>query len=376
MIKEKIMTDADEVRTLEVRKDNWAQTRIVRAPLDTDLDTNEVLFRIDRLALTANNISYASSGDALAYWEFFPTEDGWGRIPAMGWADVIVSKHPDVQVGERVWGFFPYATHVKITAGKVDSVGFKDVSEHRANHSPIYVQFDRASTFPVYEQAREDQDILLRGLFATSWLVEDFIETNNLFGAQDCLITSASSKTSIALAHAIKQRGKLVSLGITSPSKVAFCESLGCYDRVITYEEITNLDANRPAVMVDMAGSAKVIATVHRHLMDNMVYSCRIGATHHDQMGSTKGLPGAKPQFFFAPTHMQQRSKEMGRKEYSALLLSAYAKFRTFCDDWMTVNRTYGENSVTDIYQLVLKGQADPTIGQIVSLWQESSSGD
>ena len=365
------MIDVDEIRTLEVRKDDWAQTRIVSVPLDTDLDSHEVLFRVDRLALTANNISYASSGDALAYWEFFPAQEGWGRIPAMGWAEVIASRHPDILVGERVWGFFPYATHVKITAGKVDSIGFKDVSEHRVNHSPIYVQFDRASAFTIYEHAREDQDILLRGLFATSWLVEDFIDTNNSFGAQDCLITSASSKTSIALAHAIKQRGKLVSLGITSPNKVAFCESLGCYDQVITYEDINHLDANRPAVMVDMAGSAKVIATLHRHFMDNMVYSCRIGATHYDQMGSSKGLPGAKPEFFFAPTHMQQRSKQLGAKEYNALLLTAYAQFRCFCDSWMTINRTYGENSVTDIYQLVLKGQADPAIGQVVSLWRQ-----
>ena len=51
-------------KTLEVRKDNWAQTRVTCSPLETDLADNEVLFRIDRMALTSNNISYASSGDA------------------------------------------------------------------------------------------------------------------------------------------------------------------------------------------------------------------------------------------------------------------------------------------------------------------------
>lgn len=363
--------DNHEVRTLEVRKDNWAETRITYAPLETTLNDNEVLFKVDRLALTANNISYASSGDALAYWEFFPAQEGWGRIPGMGWAEVVSSKHPDVQEGERVWGFFPYASHHKITAGKADIIGFKDVSKHRINHAPVYVQFDRASSFMVYEQLREDQDILLRGLYATSWLVEDFLETNGLFGAQDCLITSASSKTSIALAHAIKQRGKLTSLGITSQSNVAFCEGIGCYDQVITYDQVNALNANRTAVMVDMAGSAKVISSVHQHFKDNLVYSCRIGATHYDQLGSVKGLPGARPEFFFAPVHMKQRSQQLGVREYGALLLTDYAQFRKFCDSWLTINRSYGEKSVTEIYQQVLKGQADPTIGQIVSLWQE-----
>ena len=52
--------------------------------------------------------------------------------------------------------------------------------------------------------------------------------------------------------------------------------------------------------MVDMAGSASVIA-LFIIILKNMNYSCLVGATHHDQVGSVKGLPGAKPEFFFAP---------------------------------------------------------------------------
>ena len=90
------------VNTLEVRKDNWGDTRIKSETLDSHLEENEVLLQVDRLALTSNNISYASTGDSLDYWGFFLTDEGWGRIPAMGWAEVIASQHPDIKVGERV----------------------------------------------------------------------------------------------------------------------------------------------------------------------------------------------------------------------------------------------------------------------------------
>ena len=85
--------------TFEVRKDDWQETRIFTESLEAELGENEVLFRVDRLALTANNISYAATGDSLGYWGFFPAEEGWGRIPAMGWGEVLASAHPDIVVG-------------------------------------------------------------------------------------------------------------------------------------------------------------------------------------------------------------------------------------------------------------------------------------
>lgn len=355
-------------RTLEVRKDNWGDTRVVEAAADTALAEGEVLLQVDRLALTANNISYASAGDALGYWQFFPAEAGWGRIPAMGWADVVASRHPDVAVGERVWGFFPFATHLKILAGKTSAQSFSDVSPHRDGLAPVYAQFDRASANPIYEEAREDQDSLLRGLFMTSWLVEDFLQVNDFFGATSCLITSASSKTSIALAYCVQQRGTLQSVAITSAGNVAFCESLGCYDKVVTYDQVAGLDAAEAVVLVDMAGSAAVLSDLHHHYADNMKHSCRIGATHLDGFGPVDGLPGARPEFFFAPGHLQSRSKELGPAEFMLRLGSAYVGFRQFCDGWLRIERSSGVKTVTAVYQQVLAGKADPAIGQIISL--------
>ena len=367
------MTAEINISTLEVQKNNWSETRVREETLHRELVENEVLFRVIRLALTANNISYAATGDSLGYWGFFPAEDAWGRIPAMGWGEVIASAHPGVSAGERAWGWFPYSTHLKIQAGNASASNFADISAHRAEYAPVYAQFDRASANPIYEESREDQDSLLRGLFTTSWLVEDFLQVNGFYGAEACLITSASSKTSIALGHSVHTRGELAGIGITSPGNVAFCESLGCYEKVVTYENVAGLESTRPVVMVDMAGSAKVISDLHHHFGDNMKHSCRIGATHYGEAGPVNGLPGARPEFFFAPSHVKSRSAELGAKIFMARLGAAYVGFRDFSDTWLKVERSYGPKAATRVYQAVLAGKTDPACGQIVSMWPQNS---
>jgi hypothetical protein len=233
----------------------------------------------------------------------------------------------------------------------------------------VYARFDRASANPVYEAAREDQDCLLRGLFMTSWLVEDFMHVNDSFGAAACLVTSASSKTSIALAHCLSKRGEMASIGITSPGNVAFCESLGYYDRVLTYDAVESLDASQPAVIVDMAGSAAVLSALHHHYRDNLKHSCQIGATHYEEMGAVDNLPGAKPEFFFAPSHIQSRSAELGAATLMQALGADYAQFRAGSDNWLALEHSYGVDAVEETYQSVLAGQSDAKSGQIVSMW-------
>lgn len=363
------MSDAQQCTTLEVGKENWSDSRIVHEPVPSDLAADEVLLRVNRFALTANNISYCLSGETLGYWGFFPAAEGWGRIPVMGYADVVSSQHADIAVGERVWGWFPMSTHLKIKAGKVHPNQFADVSSHRAEYAPIYAQFSRTSANPIYDVEREDQDSLLRGLFLTSWLCEDFVHDNEHFGGDHYVITSASSKTSIALAFAVSQRGSAQAVGLTSKGNVAFCEALGCYDRVLSYDDIDQLDASRGAVLVDMAGNADVVARVHNHYGDNLRFSSKIGATHHEDLGSTDNLPGAVPEFFFAPAQAQKRTGDWGPGEIEKRMGASFVAFREFCDSWLTVQRYFGEDGATSTYQRVLQGQVAPSEGCIVSLW-------
>ena len=357
---------ADEGLAFEVAKSDWKQTRFVEAAVPA-LAPGQVLFRVDRFALTANNISYALSGDMLGYWRFFPCEAGWGRIPVMGFADVIRSTHPAVKEGTRCFGFYPMARHLVIQPGAVSPAQIVDAAPHRAGLAPVYAQYLPTAGDPVYAEKREDQILLMRGLFMTSFLADDFLADQDYRGARSVLISSASSKTSIALAFQVKQSGRARAIGLTSARNAAFVRALGFYDRVILYDEIASL-AVEPAVFVDMAGDGAVTAAVHRHFGDALRYDCTIGATHWSAARSDAGLPGPKPEFFFAPAQIVKRSKDWGAQVLSERLAAAWTKFCDASDAWLHVVRSSGREALERVYQDTLAGRTDPADGQIVSL--------
>ena len=393
-----LTSQTQQALVFQVAKNDLSQTRVVELNIELPLAENEVLLKVSKFALTANNISYGITGDALGYWQFFPVNNSpldtasnsitskantvqhtqWGRLPVMGFADVVSSNNKDINVGERVWGFMPMATHFKIIGGKVNPTGFSDLNPCREGLSPVYARFDRVSANPFYQQKNEDYDILLRGLFTTSWLVDDFMFDNQYFDATQYLVTSASSKTSIALAFAIKQRGQRSAIGITSEANVSFVKSLGCYDHVISYNDITTLDANVSSILVDMAGGKKTLAAIHHHFNQQLRYSCRIGATHHGDIDLTDTqsdglLPGATPTFFFAPTQLKKRSLEWGVGETMKQMNQSLLNYIEFCRSNITLSHTHNLHHVNDIYQQVLTGTADAAVGQIISLDTSSS---
>ncbi len=357
---------ADTGLVLEVKKSDWKQTRFVEAPLP-ELAPGQVLFRVDRFALTANNVSYALAGDLLGYWRFFPCEEGWGRIPVMGFADVIRSSHPEVTEGTRCFGFYPMARHLVIHPGSISPAQIVDEAPHRAGLAPPYAQYLPTTGDAVYAETREDRILLMRGLFMTSFLAEDFLAEQDYRGARSLLISSASSKTGLALAYQVRQRGRVRTIGLTSPRNAKFVNELGFYDQVVLYHEIASL-AKEPAVLVDMAGDGAVTGAVHRHFGDQLRYDCAIGATHWSAERTGDGLPGPKPEFFFAPAQIVKRGKEWGPKRLSQRIAAAWTKFCDASDAWLRVRRGSGREAVERAYRDVLAGRAHPADGHILSL--------
>jgi hypothetical protein len=97
---------------LELDRSDLTTTHLHESPT-APLAEGQVRVRVDCLAVTANTVTYALAGDLLRYWAFFPTDDDrWGRVPAMGWADVVESTVPGVAGGMRVFGWFPLADEV------------------------------------------------------------------------------------------------------------------------------------------------------------------------------------------------------------------------------------------------------------------------
>lgn len=361
------MPDASMVTQFQIDPVDLHRTRIVEIARPA-LAPGQVRFRVDAFALTANNITYVRSSGLLGYLDFFPVADAgpWRLIPVMGHGEIIESAHPDIEAGGRYFGFFPMASEHVLTA-EPRGMGVRDAGEHRVRHAATYRQFDDVRRNPQYDPAREDAVALLRGLFVTSFLVEDFLFDNANFGATDVLVTSASSKTSIALGHSLRKRGTRA-IGLTSARHVDAVRALGCYDDVIGYDDITLLDAATPSVVVDMAGDGAILARIHGHFGDNLKFSSAVGITHHEAPARTDELPDPRPKFFFAPSQIEKRAQEWGGSEFATRLGAAFADFADFASGWLSVTHSRGAAAAQQAYLEVLEGRSAPTTGHIVSL--------
>jgi hypothetical protein len=352
----------------EVRRDDWRQHRFVETPLAPDLAPGRVRLRVDRFALTSNNVTYALAGDLLGYWSFFPAEAGWGRVPAMGYADVVASRHPQVREGERVFGFFPMGSHLEVEADDAGGAHFLDAAAHRSATALAYRQLLRAARDPLYHPEHEDAILLLRGLFLTSFLVDDFLAAAGDFGARAFVLSSASSKTAIALAHRLARRRAGQVVGLTSARNRDFVASLGDYDRTALYDEIETLPADAPAVFVDHAGDGGVVDRVHRRFGERLVHSCIVGATHWNAKPRPERLPGAPPTFFFAPAQIERRTREWGPAGFQERLGAAWTDFRAASARWLRVVRGSGPEAVARTWDALVAGRTEPAEGHVLSL--------
>lgn len=351
-----------------VRKDALHETRIAPAG-DVALASGQVLAAIDRFAFTANNVTYAVFGDMMQYWQFYPGPEGWGRIPVWGFADIARSEHPDVRVGERLFGYWPMSTFTVLEPTRVTPLGFLDGTAHRQHLHAIYNTYTRTAADPAYDPAHEDAQMLLRVLFMTAFLIDDFLGDNAFFGATSVVVASASSKTGLALAHCLHthRRGQIAVVGLTSPRNRAFVEGLGCYDRVLAYDEIARLDAGTPTAFVDMAGDGAVVRAVHEHFGDALRYSCIVGGTHWDKVEMGQTLPGVAPALFFAPDQVAKRTREWGADGLQARISGAWRAFLPAAERWIRPVHGAGPDAITRVYQEVLAGRARPDEGHVLS---------
>jgi hypothetical protein len=369
-------------QVLEVRRASFGETRLqTLAP--RELADGQIRLRIDSFAVTANNISYAGTGDLLGYWDFFPAADDpqtWGRVPAMGWAEIVESKVADLPVGGRYYGWFPMASSVVFTASATDD-GFRDDGAHRQAHAPIYRAYLSTAVDPWYDASPdgEDRHAVLRVLFLTGFLADEYFADcggaggDSYFGADQVIVLSASSKTAIGFAQRAAKRDGLEVVGLTSAGNVEFVRSLGFYDLVVAYDAIAEIRAV-DSVVIDMAGNPTVLSAVHGHLGDHIRYSMMVGKSHHDAVApaGAAGLPGPAPQFFFAPMDVERRIAAWGPEQYWASTTAAIAEFIDGSRSWMTIEHRDGApdgpDGVVSAWADIYGGNIAPDVGIVTSL--------
>ncbi len=227
-----------------------------------------------------------------------------------------------------------------------------------------------------YGAGQESLIALLRPLFITSFLIDDFLADNGFFGARTVVIASASSKTAYGLAFCLARRrgvaGAPATIGLTSPRNEAFVRSLGCYDDVVVYGDVAKMAADDTAVYVDMSGDAALRAAVHGRWNDRLVYSCSVGGTHWQALGGGKGLPGPRPVLFFAPAQAKKRLADWGALGLQERLAAAWSLFIERATDarrpWLRVVSGQGRDAVLAAYEALIDGRVPAEEGWILGL--------
>jgi hypothetical protein len=329
---------------IEVRRGDLSTTRTTRATLP-ELEDGDVLLRVEEFALTANTITYARLGDELGYWRVFPSPGtGWGRIPAWGTAEVIASAHPDIAIGRRLFGYVPMGSHLVLRPSRVGEPGLTEGSAHRATLSAAYNNYQ-------WLEPGEEPSLraVLLPVFALSFLLDAFVAEQ--FTGHAIVVSSASSKAALGLAHRLAKRGVPIT-GLTSTANAAFTRSLNIYQDVLAYQDIPALP-RESTVFLDVAGNPEVGRAVRARLGDHLAHWTRAGFTH----GSA--TPSGDT-WFFVPDELRSRVRAWGGAEYTRRFGAALAEFTEWAATWLKLAHVDGPEAVTDAYRRLLDGHVDP----------------
>ncbi len=341
---------------LLVRHGDLATCKVVAGePRRDDLREGEAQLLVERLALTTNNITYAVYGDQLGYWRLFPAPEGWGRIPAWGYARVIGSRTAEIPEGARFFGVVPIGRHLTVRP-VAQPLGFMDGSPHRAELSPVY------NVYRPVEGQGDDAELIMRPLYGTAVVLDLMLAERGLDEVGTVVLTSASSKTAYGLAHLLRGR-PVQTVGLTAAPRRAWVEELGVYDEVLPYDEVHGLRASGDAVLIDFAGDQALVLAVHERLAGALTRSILVGFTHSRQESREPPPPGPELEFFFAPDEIVRHGREFGPR-----YAEAWRDFAPVAKRALHVERVSDGEELMRVYRELLDGSADPAAGYVVSL--------
>src|SRR5262245_20121139 len=138
-----------------VKRDDLRETRVAESETP-EIGPGQALLRVDTFGLTANNITYAVFGETMSYWDFFPAEDGWGRVPMWGFAEVEASETEGVEAGTRLFGYLPPSSHLIVVPVATEEGGIVDGSPHREALPSAYHRYLATGSDPFYRGDTEE----------------------------------------------------------------------------------------------------------------------------------------------------------------------------------------------------------------------------
>jgi hypothetical protein len=245
--------------------------------------------------------------------------------------------------------------------------------------------------------------MLYRPLFWTAYWCEDWLFSSKYRGANQILITSASSKTAFCLAYLIGKRVIRDGLpgfsivGLTSKRNLAFTKGLSLYDEVLDYDSFISASApfctqgTQKWLYLDVAGNESINVRVFSYFGSRLVASIALGLTSlspsSPDTSSTKWLanmftvndskssPTTLEQFFM-PEWLAIRRHQLPMVQIIGPQRQAWKELLTDCRDWVRMDHIFGSEEVKAAYENIAKGGLGPDKGLIWSLWRKGVGTD
>lgn len=354
------------VRSLLVDRSDLRVTRVDERP-PAPLEDGEALVRIDRVAITSNNVTYAAIADVIPYFEFFPSGvEGFGLLPVWGFGEVVASASDDLAEGERLFGIWPSSTHVVVRPVRRGPGLVVDDSTHRRPLPAFYRNYTPAAEDPTYAPDLEDMMCVFRPLFTTAFSIDDWLESQQFMGARRVLLSSASSKTAWATANRLSARTELQVVGLTSDSNVGFVERLGVFDQAVAYGDVAGLDDAAATVFVDFAGSADVRRAVRQAIGSRLVLDLGVGLSHWSEFSVAPAWSDPPVTTYFAPSVVRERMEEVGADAYMAMYAEAWAGFVPAAEDPLSFEEHHGIAAMRDRFADAVAGMVPPDRGVVI----------
>ena len=369
------------MKQFQVNKKELSKYRVVQSE-DLPLTQAGVTFEVERFAFTANNLTYFMMGDKLGYWQFFPpinshstknnNEENWGVIPVWGIGKVTASSVEGVDIGSRYFGYFPPATHLHMDSVTFAQNNLIDTSAHRRPlpqgynlYRPLDSHADEMQTH------RESLQMLLWPLYITSYCLWDLIDQCNMPKPKQVILLSASSKTSLGFAYALRKDDYHV-VGVTSGKSQKFVEGLDVYHQVVCYDNLDDI-ASKSSIVVDMSGNNKIKLRLKNRLGDDLMRYVQVGLTHwqdakaDEASSNTLETSDKEDEFFFAPAHIQTRMAELGASVFHARSGAFVKEAMMWTASWLTVKNQRSIDSLASDFESICNGLVPASEGLVYS---------
>ncbi|KNC97286.1 uncharacterized protein SPPG_07215 [Spizellomyces punctatus DAOM BR117] len=347
---------------------------LVRTKQLPDLTDNDLLVRIDRFGLSANNITYSMLGRSYQYFDFFPTEDAkYGKPPVWASATIVDSRHHQFKAGDRIYGYFPLAkyTILPVSTRGLTPAWFYVHRPQLPEDRKVYNQYFVCEKDPLYLPNKEREMMLFRPLYWTSYFLDDYMNEFQYFGAKRIIVSSASSKTAFCYAFLAKKRGGTEIIGVTSKSNVEYCKSLGFYDSIVTYDQVDTLKSNVSTVYVDVSGNADLGRQIHATVGSALKKSLSVGMSHAQE---SQGEFPEGVEVFFAPPWMKRRQEEL-RGRLLGMMVASWKDAMANVHKWIKITEVVGPEEVEKTWQRLAKGGLSPDVGLIGYMWKDGEKG-